>query len=137
MTSMLEKLLEIRDAEEDTRSETQKRPNLSEKAEEGNYTVPPPIGPKNGISDSNRGITGPDMMESWREAYRIFTQFAPRLRAAAEKPDDECDAAQIFCEALDRVRAMCEPGGDAEILGKGIYSMLADVWETVKRVENG
>ena len=121
-------------------SEAQKGPQEREEAREG---IPPPQSPTGSTEAStgpNRGIVGtgspppgPDMMEAWREAFRIFSRYAPALRAAAaaDGPENE-EACKIFAEALPRVVRMAEAGGDAQILALRVYDMLDDVWKAAR-----
>ena len=147
MAGTLEKLLSIQGAEDqlsiETLTEPQKRPSELEEAREGIPPPPPPIGPSEALTGANRGIdepppgkAPPDMMEAWREAFRIFSHYAPLLRAAAAT-DGEMneEAGRLFCEALPRVVKMCEPGGDAAILGLRVYDMLDDVWKEARKVD--
>lgn len=148
MAGTLEKLLSIQGAEDqlsmDTLSEPQK---AHQELEEARGSIPPPqpptgpteplTGPNRGIVDPPPGKTSPDMMEAWREAFRIFSHYAPLLRAAAATDGEENDeAGRLFCEALPRVVKMCEPGGDAAILGMRVYDMLDDVWREARKVDN-
>lgn len=108
-----------------------------EEAREGIPPPSPPTGPTEEPTGPGNGIQGtgspPDMLEAWREAYRIFSRYAPAIRAAAaaDGPENE-GAGALFCEALARVVKMCEPGGDAAILGLRVYDMLDDVWKAAR-----
>ena len=102
--------------------------------------VPPPGLPttrNNPITGPTRGIQGtgspPDMMEVWRECFRIYSRYAPAIRAAAAREDGHVEAGEIFLEALERVKVMARAGEDGEIIGFGVFNMLDEVWQRARK----
>ncbi len=141
MAGTLEKLLSIQGAEEqlslDTLSGAQNGP---QEREEGPGRILPashPIGLSAGHTEPNRAKQGtgspPDMLEAWREAYRIFSRYAPALKAAAAEDGEYNEAAgRAFNEASQRVARMAAAGGDAQIVALRVYDMLDDVWRAAR-----
>ena len=149
MASTLEKLLSIQGAEDqlsmDTLSEPQKGPSGREEARAGIPPPQPPTGPTEANRGPNRSTPGtespPDMREVWREVFRMYTKYAPALRAAAALPEGYEEAGKIFLEALERVRWMASAGEDGTIIALRAYDMLDDVWHKARErfttVDNG
>lgn len=72
--------------------------------------------------------TAPAIMEAWRGAFRAFAKYAQPLRLAAQRDDENEEAAALFMAAAEEVKAIYEAGGDAEIIALGVYGMLEDVF---------
>lgn len=119
-----------------TLSEAQKGPSEREEAWGG---IPPPQSPT-GPTEAHRGPengtqgTGspPDMREVWREVFRMYSKYAPAIRAAAALPEGYEEAGRLFLEALERVRWMASAGEDGEIIALRAYDMLDDVWHRAR-----
>lgn len=75
----------------------------------------------------------PAMLEAWRAAYKLFTRYAPAIRAAAAQdgPENE-EAGRLFMEALEETKGIFLIGGDAEILALRVFDMLDDVWHKAR-----
>ena len=75
----------------------------------------------------------PGMLEAWRAAFKLFTKYAPAIRAAAAQdgPENE-EAGRLFLEALEETRSIYAIGGDAEILSLRVFDMLDDVWHKAR-----
>ena len=94
MASILEKLLAIQGATEqlsvDSLSEASEGAKRREEPSDGVFPVSPPTGPVEAHTGKAEGIQkaspSPKMLEVWREAFRIYTRFAPEIRAAASWP---------------------------------------------------
>lgn len=74
------------------------------------------------------------MLEAWRGAYKLFTRYAPAIRAAAHLEDDNEEAGRLFLEALEESKAIFAIGGDAEILALRVFDMLDDVWKRERNI---
>lgn len=146
MASTLEKLLSIQGVEEpaytETLSEAQKGAKQGTEAAGGFSPPLMPTGATEGKSEATRGNPPPqvepsppplDMLEVWREAYRIYTKYAPAIRAAAKEPEGWNPAGEIFLEALPRVIKIAQAGEDAEIIALRVYDMLDDVWQRARK----
>ena len=138
MASTLEKLLTIQGAEEQLSIETLSGATGGpQEREEARGGIPPPIGPSAANTGPAAGPPGtgspPDMLEVWREAFRVFSRYAPAIRAAAALPEGYEEAGRLFLEALERVKRMASAGEDGEIIAFGVYDMLDDVWQRARR----
>ena len=120
MENTLERLLRIQGQPEQISMETCWRA-----AGEERQAAPPAIAPQ-------KENPGSPMLEAWRGAYRLFTTYAPGLRLAAQKGDDNEEAAALFAAAAEEAMAIYQTGGDAESLSIGVYSMLEDVFKRAK-----
>ena len=123
-------------------SEAQEGAKQSEEAAGGFSPPLMPTGATEGKSEATRGnsppqvepsLPPPDMLEVWREAYRIYTKYAPAIRAAAKEPEGWNPAGEIFLEALPRVIKIAQAGEDAEIIALRVYDMLDDVWQRARK----
>ena len=76
------------------------------------------------------------MLEAWRGAYRTFAKYAPALRLAAHKDDENEEAVALFMAAAEELKAIYAAGGDAEILSTGLYEMLEAVYNQEKAKES-
>lgn len=140
MAGTLEKLLSIQGAEDqlsmETISEPQKRPSELEEARAGIPPPQPPTGPTEATTGATGGPPGteppPDMREVWREVFRMYSKYAPAIRAAAALPEGYEEAGRLFCEALERVQWMASAGEDGEIIALRAYDMLDDVWQRAR-----
>lgn len=146
MAGTLEKLLTIQGAEEQLSIETlsagQEGAKRREEARAGIPPPQPPTGPSAAHTGPAAGPPGtgspPDMLEVWREAFRVFSRYAPAIRAAAALPEGYEEAGRLFLEALERVKRMASAGEDGEIIAFRVYDMLDDVWQRARRgCENG
>lgn len=136
MESTLERLLKIQGAAEQISMETAPAPPPS---------PPPPPPDQRGPGDAGAarqaaqaqptGKPSSPMLEAWRGAYRTFTKYAPALRNAAHKDDENEEAAALFMTAAEELKAIFATGGDAEILSIGLYEMLEDVYKREKAKE--
>lgn len=148
MASTLEKLLTIQGAEEQLSIETLSGATGGpQEREEARAGIPPPQ-PPTGPTEAHRGPendtqgTGspPDMLEVWREAFRVYTRYGPAIRAAAAIPEGHEEAGRLFLEALERVKRMASAGEDGEIIGFRVFDMLDDIWQRARAkttVDNG
>lgn len=140
MARTLEKLLSIQGAEEQLSMETLSGPQKwPQEREEARASIPPPqppTGPTEALTVANRGTPGPepppDMREVWREVFRMYSKYAPAIRAAAALPEGYEEAGRLFLEALERVRWMASAGEDGEIIALRAYDMLDDVWHKAR-----
>ena len=145
MASTLEKLLSIQGAEDQLTIESliegQEGPKQGEEAPAGAPLPFPPTGPgrphrieNTGIVDPPPPAASPDALETWREAFRIFSRYAPAIRTAAAEDGAENEKARaLFVEALEKVGRMATGGGDAHIIAFRVYDMLGDVWQEARR----
>lgn len=135
MESTLEKLLRIQGAAEQMSMETAPAPPPA--------PPPPPPDQRQGAAAAAREAApppaqekpSPAMLEAWRGAFRAFTKYAPALRVAAQKDDENEEAVALFTAAAEDVKAIYAAGGDAEIIALGIYGMLEDVFKREKAKE--
>lgn len=140
MASTLEKLLTIQGAEEQLSIETlsagQEGAKRREEAAGGIPPPQPPTGPSAEPTGAAASVQGtgspPDMLEVWREAFRIYTRYGPAIRAAAAVPEGHEEAGRIFLEALERVKTMARAGEDGEIIGFRVFDMLDDIWQRAR-----
>lgn len=68
--------------------------------------------------------------DAWSVGYRIYDEYAPKLRQAASADDKEM-AANIFMAISNRVSSLynaSDPGGQLILLS--VYDMLSNVFET-------
>lgn len=132
------------------RGEAKKREALSaatggpQEREEARGGIPPPSsptgpteahrGPETGTRGTGSPPPSPDMLEAWREAFRIFSRYSPAIRAAAATDGEMNEGAcALFAEALQRVVKMAAIGGDAQIIALRVYDMLGDVWQEARK----
>ena len=118
-----------------------------EREEAGGGIPPPstPTGPTEGHTGATAGIVGPppvkpgpDMLQVWRDVYRIFSRYAPAIRAAAGTDgENNEEAGRLFTEALQLVIKVAAAGGDAQIIALRVFDMLDDVWRAARGVDNG
>ena len=145
MASTLEKLLSIQGAEEqlsmEALTEATGGPQEREEARGGIPPPQPPTGPTEAHRGPENGTQGtgspPDMREVWREVFRMYSKYAPAIRAAAALPEGYEEAGRLFLEALEIVKRMASAGEDGEIIALRAFEMLDDVWPRArKRVDN-
>ena len=66
--------------------------------------------------------------DAWTFAYRLYDEFAPKLKQAAVQDDDT--AAQLFLDALERIKPrFTDDGNDANWILLGVYDILDYVFK--------
>lgn len=99
MASILEKLLTIQGTTEqlsiDTLSETVEGAKRREEPSDDVSPISHPTGPVEAHTGKAAGIQkespSPEMLEVWREAFRIYTRYGPAIRAAAASVSTTAD----------------------------------------------
>ena len=72
--------------------------------------------------------------DAWTFAYRLYDEYAPKMRQAVALDDDNETAGQIFRAALDRIKPHCtKDGGNANFIYLRVYDLLDDVFKEAQR----
>lgn len=77
--------------------------------------------------------------DAWTFAYRLYDEYAPKLREAAALDDDNETAGQLFLAALERIKPhFADDGSDANSIYLRVFDVLDDVFkEAQKRARTG
>lgn len=70
--------------------------------------------------------------DAWTFAYRLYDEYAPKLRDAAALDDDT--ACHIFSTALERIRPrFAKDGNDTNCIYLRVYDLLDDVFKNAQK----
>ena len=74
----------------------------------------------------------PEERAAWATAYRIYEEYVPKLRNAA---NDDDRAAEIFGDALDKVTELHNNSVTGSIMAVPLYEMLENAYYKAKSRE--
>lgn len=72
--------------------------------------------------------------DAWTFAYRLYDEYAPKLKQAAALDDDNETAGQLFLAALERIKPhFTNDGNDANWILLGVYDILDYVFKEAQK----
>lgn len=72
--------------------------------------------------------------DAWTFAYRLYDEYAPKMREAAALDDDNETAGQLFLAALERIKPhFAAPGDAANLIYIRVYDLLDDVFKEAQK----
>jgi hypothetical protein len=69
--------------------------------------------------------------DAWTLSYRLYDEYAPKLRQAAALDDDNETARQIFLAALERIKPHLNSDGNCILIG--VYDILDYVFKEAQK----
>ena len=71
--------------------------------------------------------------DAWTFAYRLYDEYAPKMRAAAALDDDNETAGRVFLAALERIKPHFSGNNDANWIYMGVYDILDNVFKEAQK----
>ena len=71
--------------------------------------------------------------DAWTFAYRLYDEYAPKMRAAAALDDDNETAGRVFLAALERIKPHFTDNNDANWILMGVYDILDNIFKEARR----
>lgn len=72
--------------------------------------------------------------DAWTFAYRLYDEYAPKLRQAADLDDDNETAGQLFLAALERIKPhFTSDDNDANWICLRVFDLLDDVFKAEQK----
>lgn len=72
--------------------------------------------------------------DAWTFAYRLYDEYAPKMRAAADLDDDNETAGQLFLAALERIKPhFTNDNDDANSIYLRVFDLLDDVFKEARK----
>lgn len=71
--------------------------------------------------------------DAWTFAYRLYDEYAPKMREAAALDDDNETAGRVFLAALERIKPHFTDNNDANWILMGVYDILDNIFKEARR----
>ena len=71
--------------------------------------------------------------DAWTFAYRLYDEYAPKMREAAALDDDNETAGRVFLAALERIKPHFTDNNDANWILMGVYDILDSIFKEARR----
>jgi len=72
--------------------------------------------------------------DAWTFAYRLYDEYAPKMRDAANLDDDNETAGKLFLAALERIKPhFANDGNDANSIYLRVFDLLDDVFKEAQK----
>ena len=72
--------------------------------------------------------------DAWTFAYRLYDEYAPKMREAAALDDENETAGQLFLAALERIKPhFTSNGDDANWIYLRVFDLLDDVFKEAQK----
>lgn len=72
--------------------------------------------------------------DAWTFAFRLYDEYAPKVRQAADLDDGNETAGQIFLAALERIKPhFSDDGDDANFIYLRVFDLLDDVFKEAQK----
>ena len=71
--------------------------------------------------------------DAWTFAYRLYDEYAPKMREAAALDDENETAGRVFLAALERIKPHLTDNNDANWILMGVYDILDSIFKEAQK----